>query len=58
MFRITRGMHVQHIHFPVPVFGPRDLDHGADDETPADSHPPESAAVKPDGAGETAAEQA
>jgi hypothetical protein len=27
MFRITRGMHVQHIHFPLPVIrGPLDLD--------------------------------
>jgi hypothetical protein len=22
MFRITRGMHVQHIHFPLPVIRP------------------------------------
>jgi hypothetical protein len=26
MFRITRGMHVQHIQFPLPILGPRDLD--------------------------------
>lgn len=29
MFRITRGHSVQHIHFPLPVYG-RDLD--AEDE--------------------------
>lgn len=58
MFRITRGMHVQHIHFPVPVFGVRDLDdEGADDAPPADADRPQSAAPVKADAGETAAEQ-
>lgn len=51
MFRITRGMHVQHIQFPFPVLGHRDLD--ADDgETPADAEAPaaEAAPVETDGA--------
>lgn len=38
MFRITRGHHVQHIHFPLPVI--RDLD-GAEEERD-DSDPPAS----------------
>jgi hypothetical protein len=53
MFRITRGMHVQHIQFPFPVLGPRDLD--ADDaETPADAEPPvaEAAPAETGGAAE------
>jgi hypothetical protein len=37
MFRITRGHHVQHIHFPLPVI--RDLDDLESDETPADTSP-------------------
>jgi hypothetical protein len=41
MFRITRGMHVQHIHFPYPVM--RDLDDLEDDGTREDADPPESA---------------
>lgn len=57
MFRITRGMHLQHIQFPVPVFGLRDLDPDAD-EAPADAGPPEFAApATSEGAGETAADQ-
>jgi hypothetical protein len=55
MFRITRGMHVQHIQFPFPVFGPRDLD--ADDaEAPADADTPAAAsAAEPEAAGEETA---
>ena len=38
MFRITRGMHVQHIHFPLPVIraplDPDDIDVPADREAP------------------------
>ena len=45
MFRITRGMHVQHVEFPFPMFGPRDLDQDADEEPAADAGPP--AAVTP-----------
>ena len=39
MFRITRGMHVQHVNFPLPIFdGDRDpLD---ETETPADRDAP------------------
>jgi hypothetical protein len=50
MFRITRGMHVQHIHFPFPVVGPRDLDAAAG--TPADAEAPlaEAAPAETDGA--------
>lgn len=35
MFRITRGMHVQHIYFPVPVIGIRGLDPADGAEPPA-----------------------
>ena len=41
MFRITRGMHVQHIHFPLPVI--RDLDGPDDDGPQGDADPPEAA---------------
>ena len=44
MFRITRGMHVQHVHFPFPMLGHHDLDAEADEAAPADADPPESAA--------------
>ncbi len=55
MFRITRGMHVQHIQFPYPVLGPRDLD--ADDaEAPADADTPAATpAVEPEDAGDETA---
>lgn len=46
MFRITRGHHVQHIHFPLPVI--RDLD-GAEEERD-DSHPPASPVAEQEGA--------
>lgn len=39
MFRITRGMHVQHIQFPFPVLGPREPD-GDDGEAPPDRDAP------------------
>ena len=42
MFRITRGHHVQHIHFPVPVI--RDLDEAEDSAAREDASPPEAAA--------------
>ena len=35
MFRITRGHHVQHVHFPLPVI--RDLDALHDEPMPADA---------------------
>jgi hypothetical protein len=41
MFRITRGMQVQHVHFPFPTLGHRDLDQDADEEKRADADPPE-----------------
>ena len=44
MFRITRGMHVQHIHFPFPFI--RDLDE-LEDDAPANAAPPEAAAPAP-----------
>ena len=53
MFRITRGHHVQHIHFPLPVI--RDLDDLENDEMPADS-PPEAAAGPPAAEGSVDAE--
>jgi hypothetical protein len=34
MFRITRGHTVQHIHFPLPVYG-RDLDAAEDEAEPS-----------------------
>jgi|GEM_PF-5597745 len=37
MFRITRGMHVQHIHFPLPIF---DGDRDPADEIAADREAP------------------
>jgi hypothetical protein len=46
MFRITRGMHVQHIHFPLPVIraplDPDDIDVSAGREAPVaeDAAPP------------------
>lgn len=49
MFRITRGMHVQHIHFPLPVIrgalDPDDIDAPSDREAPAaeDAAPPAAA---------------
>ncbi|HEV3051893.1 MAG TPA: hypothetical protein VGX50_16415 [Longimicrobium sp.] len=49
MFRITRGMHVQHIHFPLPVIrpplDPDTLDVPAGREAPAaeDAAPPAAA---------------
>lgn len=48
MFRITRGMHVQHIHFPLPVLGARDLDLDDDAEASpdADEPPAEPASAK------------
>lgn len=49
MYRITRGHHVQHIHFPLPVL--RDLDGDGDDENPADAPPGTAApAASQDGA--------
>jgi hypothetical protein len=42
MFRITRGHHVQHIHFPLPVI--RDLDALHDEAMPEAASPPEAAA--------------
>jgi hypothetical protein len=56
MFRITRGMHVQHIQFPYPVVGPRDLDadeaqHSAD----AEALVAEAAPAEADGAAEETA---
>lgn len=44
MFRITRGMHVQHVHFPFPMLRPRDLDDAVDDDERVGADPPESAA--------------
>lgn len=38
MFRITRGMHVQHIHFPLPVI--RGALDSEDDGVPADGEAP------------------
>jgi hypothetical protein len=52
MFRITRGHHVQHVHFPLPVI--RDLDALDDEAMPEDTSPPEAAA--PRSAEEAAAE--
>ena len=51
MFRITRGHHVQHIHFPLPVI--RDLDALHDEPMPGDASPPEAMA---ESAGQLAAE--
>ncbi|HYR07406.1 MAG TPA: hypothetical protein VEQ60_06550 [Longimicrobium sp.] len=42
MFRITRGHHVQHIHFPLPVI--RDLDEAEDAAVREDANPPKAAA--------------
>ena len=42
MFRITRGHHLQHIHFPLPVI--RDLDALHDEAMPEDVSPPKAAA--------------
>lgn len=42
MFRITRGHHVQHIHFPLPVV--RGLDALDDEAMPQDAPLPEAAA--------------
>jgi hypothetical protein len=42
MFRITRGHHVQHIHFPLPVI--RDLDEAEDAVAREEASPPEAAA--------------
>ena len=42
MFRITRGHHVQHIHFPVPVI--RDLDELEDGAAREETSAPEAAA--------------
>lgn len=42
MFRITRGHHVQHVHFPLPVI--RDLDALDDEAMPEDAPPPEASA--------------
>jgi hypothetical protein len=42
MFRITRGHHVQHIHFPLPVI--RDLDEADDGATREQACAPEAAA--------------
>ena len=41
MFRITRGLNVQHVHFPFPLLGRRELDE--DEETGAAADPPQSA---------------
>lgn len=45
MFRITRGHHVQHIHFPLPVI--RDLDALHDEAMPENASPVAEAAEKP-----------
>lgn len=37
MFRITRGMQVQHIHFPIPVIGIRGPAGDEDAPAPADA---------------------
>lgn len=42
MFRITRGHHVQHIHFPLSVI--RDLDALHDEPMPEAASPPEASA--------------
>jgi hypothetical protein len=42
MFRIARGHHVQHVHFPFPVS--RDLDALEDEAMPEDASPPGAAA--------------
>ncbi|HEU0302070.1 MAG TPA: hypothetical protein VFR37_21625 [Longimicrobium sp.] len=43
MFRITRGMQVQHVHFPFPLLGHRDPDQDPDGETGAGADPPSAA---------------
>lgn len=52
MFRITRGHHVQHVHFPLPVI--RDLD--AEEEA-ADSRQSGPAAAEPERAADAHAER-
>ena len=42
MFRITRGHHVQHVHFPLPVI--RDLDALHDEAMPGNASPPKATA--------------
>ena len=52
MFRITRGMHVQHIHFPLPVIrGPLDPDA---DDMPSDRESPVAADAAPPAVAEQA----
>lgn len=46
MFRITRGHSVQHIHFPLPVYG-RDLDDLEADPAAAVDAPAAEAAAPP-----------
>ncbi len=48
MFRIARGHHVQHVHFPLPVI--RGLDALDDEPMPGDASPPEVAAPATAGA--------
>lgn len=56
MFRITRGMHVQHVRFPFPLLGLRNLDQDADDGEGNDADPPH--AATPPAAENTAKEAA